>query len=93
MATNTQRFRHWMLLFLQMGCQVGSRFHTSKLSISQNLSLAADCPADVIADAVKRLKDSHYHPNTMGVQFVQIGNEDSAKQALKDLAKGDNGVR
>ena len=58
-----------------------------------NLPLTADEPADVIAEAVKRLKDSHYHPNTMGIQFVQIGNETLAKQALKELAKGDNGVR
>ena len=93
MAADTQRFRHWTLLSLQMECQVSSLFHTLKLSISQNLSPAADTPADVIAEAVKRLKDGHFHPNTMGVQFVQIGDEEKAKQALKELVKGNNGVR
>jgi hypothetical protein len=29
----------------------------------------------------------------MGVQFVQIGDEKEAKRELKELVKGDNGVR
>ncbi|KAK2467671.1 hypothetical protein APHAL10511_000526 [Amanita phalloides] len=50
-----------------------------------------DDPADVIAKAVKRLNGSRYHPNTMGIQFIQIGNEKDAKAVLKGLVKGDNG--
>ncbi|KAK2467599.1 hypothetical protein APHAL10511_000454 [Amanita phalloides] len=50
-----------------------------------------DHPADAIAKAVKRLKNSKYHPNTMGIQFVQIGNAPDARVALKALVKGDNG--
>ncbi|KAK2465426.1 hypothetical protein APHAL10511_002780 [Amanita phalloides] len=50
-----------------------------------------DNPADTIAKAVKRLKNSKYHPNTMGIQFVQIGNAPDARLALKALVKGDNG--
>ncbi|KIL66347.1 hypothetical protein M378DRAFT_10069 [Amanita muscaria Koide BX008] len=50
-----------------------------------------DEPANVITNTVKRLNDNHYHPNTMGVQIVQIANVEEAKQVLKDLALGDNG--
>lgn len=58
----------------------------------QSHSPAADDPAAVIANAVKRLKNSKYHPNTMGIQFVQIGDDPSAKPVLVELVKGDNGV-
>ncbi|KAF8630024.1 hypothetical protein AX15_003140 [Amanita polypyramis BW_CC] len=51
----------------------------------------SDDPAAVIADAVKRVKGSKYHPNIMGVQFVQIGHEEDAIEALKKLVMGDNG--
>ncbi|KIL62594.1 hypothetical protein M378DRAFT_758127 [Amanita muscaria Koide BX008] len=51
----------------------------------------ADEPAKVIARAVERLNDSHYHPNTMGVQIIQIANEKKAKMVLRDLVVGDNG--
>ncbi|KAM6501916.1 hypothetical protein JOM56_001893 [Amanita muscaria] len=50
-----------------------------------------DKPTNVIANTVKRLNDNHYHPNTMGVQIVQIANVEEAKQVLKDLVLGDNG--
>ncbi|KAM6501918.1 hypothetical protein JOM56_001895 [Amanita muscaria] len=50
-----------------------------------------DEPSKVVAKAVKRLNDSHYHPNTMGVQIVQIANEEKAKKMLRDLVVGDNG--
>jgi hypothetical protein len=52
-----------------------------------------DDPASVIEKAVARLRKSKYHPNTMGIQFVQIGDEPDAKEALKRLVHGDNGVR
>ncbi|KAF8326170.1 hypothetical protein F5887DRAFT_1145044 [Amanita rubescens] len=52
-----------------------------------------DDPASVIEQAVARLKSSRYHPNTMGIQFVQIGDEEDAKEVLTALVKGDNGVR
>lgn len=58
----------------------------------QSYSPAADDPATVIANAVGRLKNSKYHPNTMGVQFVQIGDDAGAKPVLVELVKGDNGV-
>ncbi|KAM6501934.1 hypothetical protein JOM56_001911 [Amanita muscaria] len=49
-----------------------------------------DEPAKVIAKAVKRLNDIHYHPNTMNVQIVQIANERDAKKAFESLVLGDN---
>ncbi|KIL58379.1 hypothetical protein M378DRAFT_170633 [Amanita muscaria Koide BX008] len=52
--------------------------------------MPTDKPAEVVSEAVKRLRSSHYHPNTMGVQFVQIGDEDLAKDALTELVMGDN---
>ncbi|KAF8324629.1 hypothetical protein F5887DRAFT_902712 [Amanita rubescens] len=51
----------------------------------------SDDPASVIEQAVARLKSSRYHPNTMGIQFVQIGDEEDAKEVLTALVKGDNG--
>ncbi|KAF8325507.1 hypothetical protein F5887DRAFT_1018596 [Amanita rubescens] len=50
-----------------------------------------DDPASVIEQAVARLKNSRYHPNTMGIQFVQIGDEPDAKEVLTALVKGDKG--
>ncbi|KIL62592.1 hypothetical protein M378DRAFT_25549 [Amanita muscaria Koide BX008] len=50
-----------------------------------------DKPAEVIANTVKRLNDSHYHPNTMNVQIVQIANYKDAAKMLRDLVLGDNG--
>ncbi|KAF8335137.1 hypothetical protein F5887DRAFT_989660 [Amanita rubescens] len=50
-----------------------------------------DDPASVIASAVRRLKNKRYHPNTMGVQFVQIADDPGARPVLVDLVKGDNG--
>ncbi|KAF8623783.1 hypothetical protein AX17_007286 [Amanita inopinata Kibby_2008] len=50
-----------------------------------------DTPSIVIENTVDRLRASKYHPNTMGVQFVQIGDESKAKDALKELVKGHNG--
>ena len=55
--------------------------------------LVADDPASVIAKVVTRLKKSKYHPNTLGIHFVQIGDELEAKESLKKLVHGDNGVR
>ena len=52
-----------------------------------------DEPARVIAKAVARQRKSKYHRNTMNIQFVQIGDEPDAKEALRKLIEGDNGVR
>ncbi|KIL62590.1 hypothetical protein M378DRAFT_757815 [Amanita muscaria Koide BX008] len=50
-----------------------------------------DKPAKVVAKTVERLKGSHYHPNTMNVQIVQIADEKKAEKVLKELVVGDNG--
>jgi hypothetical protein len=39
----------------------------------------------VIADAVQRLDRRRHHLNAVGIQFVQIGDEDGAEAALKLL--------
>ena len=48
---------------------------------------------DVLAAAVKRTKEARHHPNTVGVQFVQIGDDQEAKKALQKIVYGENGVR
>jgi len=44
-----------------------------------------DEPAIVIADAIQRLDGRRHHLNAVGIQFVQIGDEDGAEAALKLL--------
>jgi hypothetical protein len=39
------------------------------------------------------MKAANHHPNSVAVQIVQIGNDDGAMEALKDLMHGDVGVR
>ena len=70
----------------------------SKLSLSMSFRATSRCPiaddpASVIMSAVRCLKNKRYHPNTMGVQFVQIADDPGARPVLVDLVKGDNGVR
>jgi hypothetical protein len=65
----------------------------TKLASRSSFHRVADDPASVIAKVVTRLKKSKYHPNTMSIQLVQIGNDHEAVEALKMLVQGDNGVR
>lgn len=44
-----------------------------------------DDPAVVIADAIRRLDGAKHHLNAIGIQFVQIGDEDGAAAALQLL--------
>ena len=53
----------------------------------------ADNPASVIEKAATRLRKSKYHPNILGILFVQIGGEPDAKKVLEELVRGDNAVR
>jgi len=39
------------------------------------------------------MRAAKHHPNTIGVQIVQIGNDAGAVDVLKDLMYGDVGVR
>jgi hypothetical protein len=43
-------------------------------------------PKDELLTAAARLKNNHHHPNAIGIQFVQIGNDSGADAALKALA-------
>ncbi|KAH8834497.1 hypothetical protein DL96DRAFT_1580767 [Flagelloscypha sp. PMI_526] len=44
-----------------------------------------DDPAAVIAEAIERLEMGKHHLNAVGIQFVQIGDEDGAREALTSL--------
>jgi len=37
--------------------------------------------------AAKYITDNNYHPNHMGIQFVQIGNDSGADMALRALTQ------
>ncbi|GLB44631.1 putative von Willebrand factor type A domain [Lyophyllum shimeji] len=50
-----------------------------------------DRPKDVLVNAVARMKHARHHPNAMGVQIVQVGDDPEAVPALKDLMLGDVG--
>ncbi|TFK33259.1 hypothetical protein BDQ12DRAFT_727894 [Crucibulum laeve] len=43
----------------------------------------------VLVAAANRISNAHHHPNSVGVQFIQIGNNPIAEHALKTLAKID----
>lgn len=47
----------------------------------------------MLTAAVKRMRASKHHPNSVGVQIVQIGDDPDAPEALKQLMYGDVGVR
>ncbi|KAF5376140.1 hypothetical protein D9615_007707 [Tricholomella constricta] len=50
-----------------------------------------DRPNDVLVTAVARMKAAKHHPNAVGVQIVQIGDDPEAVPALKNLMSGDVG--
>ena len=62
-------------------------------NLQLSTTLLGDEPHKVLVDAVARMKGAKHHPNSIGVQIVQIGDEEDAIQALKDLMHGDVGVR
>lgn len=45
----------------------------------------------MLVEAAARIKNNRYHPNSMGVQFVQIGNDPGAAQSLPKLLQADTG--
>lgn len=46
---------------------------------------------DVLEAAVKKTKGAKHHPNSVGVQFVQIGDDEQATEALQKLCYGESG--
>lgn len=52
-----------------------------------------DDPATVIQAAARKLDEGLHHPNAVGIQFVQIGNEEGADQELMALCDGPVRVR
>jgi len=51
----------------------------------------SDKPHDVLVEACTRMKSSKHHPNCIGLQFVQIGNDPKAVPVLKQLTGDDVG--
>jgi uncharacterized protein YegL len=47
-----------------------------------------DDPASVIEAAARELNEGLHHPNAVGIQFVQIGNEEGADKDLRALCDG-----
>lgn len=47
-----------------------------------------DKPEDNIAEAAQEIEAKKHHPNCIGIQFVQIGNDEQAKEALQALSYG-----
>ena len=81
------------IIVLTDGVASASLSLMSKLASQSSFPHVADDPARVIAKAVSRLRQSKYHPNTLRIHFVQIGDALEAKESLKKLVHGDNGVR
>ncbi|EDR12193.1 uncharacterized protein LACBIDRAFT_323284 [Laccaria bicolor S238N-H82] len=52
-----------------------------------------DDPAAVIQTAAQKLDEGLHHMNAVGIQFVQIGNDEGADQALMALCNGPVRVR
>ncbi|KAF8890659.1 acyl transferase/acyl hydrolase/lysophospholipase, partial [Infundibulicybe gibba] len=46
---------------------------------------------EALTAAAQRMRESKHHPNCIGVQIVQVGDEKEAAVALKDLMSGDIG--
>ena len=63
-----------------------------RILLSNNRFIPADDPKTVLVGAVARMKDGRHHPNAIGVQMVQIGDDANAAPALKLLMHGDVGV-
>lgn len=61
-----------------------------------NISITADDPESVIITAAKRLDARHFPLSQVGIQFVQIGDDAAAVEALKELddaLAGAHGIR
>ena len=56
------------------------------------ISVEGENPRDVLVEAALRIRVGKHHPNCVGIQFVQIGNDIGAEEALKSLMFGDIGV-
>ena len=50
--------------------------------------IPTDDPASVIQAAAQKLDEGLHHPNAVGIQFVQIGDEEGADDALVALCNG-----
>lgn len=53
----------------------------------------SDDPAKILRFATKKLGQGLHHPNSIAIQFVQIGNDQGAEKALKKLTDDPSFVR
>ena len=66
----------------------GALFFASCTCILESTQFADDnnlCKLE-LEKAAKHVVDNNYHPNHIGVQFVQIGNDSGARDRLSELA-------
>lgn len=54
---------------------------------------AANELGKVLTELSAEFRTKKHHPNWMGIQFVQIGNDAGAKEALEKLTELNTGVR
>jgi hypothetical protein len=74
------------LIVITDGCPGAFRLLLSpQVKANRLLPLDSD-PKDELLTAAARLKNNNHHPNAIGIQFVQIGNDSGADAALKALA-------
>lgn len=80
------------IIFLTDGVPGLTFQRPSDVQLSLILIIQDDRPGEVLVAAHERLKKSKHHPNCIGIQFVQIGNDPKAEVALKELMNGNIGV-
>ena len=56
------------------------------------ISIEDENPRDVLKEAALRIRGAKHHPNCVGIQFAQIGNDRGAEEGLKSLMFGDIGI-
>jgi len=93
-SRNTGRSSHLILSFLPMEFPVSPHAHICPTKEEKlNFTLLADAPLPVLEAAAAQMRAAKHHPNHIGIQFVQIGNDAGAGAALIALTKGNvNGM-
>jgi len=52
-------------------------------------SLSGDDPKNVLVKIAAELKPKKHHPNIIGIQFVQIGEDQKARKELRTIARAE----
>lgn len=68
--------------------QIGNVIYSGSAT-GMSLTIIIDCdPLVVLEEAARKFDSAKHHPNCVRVQFVQIGDDHGAKEALERLTKG-----